>query len=514
MALGDDGRVDTAEIAAARLNAPGKSRVWPWRSVGLPLKLLMLTSIFVMLAEVLIFVPSIANFRTTWLGDRLMAAHLASLAADAVPGGAVPDSLRAELLMTARVQSVAIKRSIQRRLVLPPEEEMKIDANFDLRPMWSNPLELLNARAKLILDALAVIFFGGDRTIRVVGHPDNAGTIMNPANVYGSGDFVEIVLSEAPLRRAMINFGLNILLLSIVISMTTAALVYLALSALLVQPMMRLSENMILFSENPEDTSRIITPSNRTDEIGVTERELARMQRELNQLLQQKHRLAQLGLAVAKINHDLRNMLASAQLMSDRLAALSDPEVQRFSPKLIASLDRAISFCNETLAYGRSAETAPRCEMFALAPLADEVGDGLGLPRPGLAWTVSIAPSLQIDADREHLYRILNNLARNSAQAIESSPRADGEIIILAHRDNRRVIIELRDNGPGIPEQARANLFQAFKGSVRKGGSGLGLAIAAELVAAHGGSLQHEQPAGSNGAIFRFDIPDRGTAGR
>ena len=97
----------------------------------------------------------------------------------------------------------------------------------------------------------------------------------------------------------------------------------------------------------------------RGDEIGVAERELASMQRQLSSLLAQKNRLAQLGMAVSKINHDLRNMLANAQLISDRLVAIPDPTVQRFVPKLIASLDRAIQFCNASLQFGGSQKRPP-----------------------------------------------------------------------------------------------------------------------------------------------------------
>ena len=140
---------------------------------------------------------------------------------------------------------------------------------------------------------------------------------------------------------------------------------------------------MLRFSADPEDQSRIMTPSGRLDEIGVAERELAQMQQELSGLLAQKNRLAQLGLAVSKINHDLRNMLANAQLISDRLVDIPDPTVQRFVPKLIASLDRAISFCNSSLQFGRASEAAPRRDLFRLKPLVEEVADSQGLPREG-----------------------------------------------------------------------------------------------------------------------------------
>ncbi|MEM8977133.1 MAG: HAMP domain-containing sensor histidine kinase, partial [Pseudomonadota bacterium] len=323
-------------------------------------------------------------------------------------------------------------------------------------------------------------------------------------------EFVEIVLPEKPLREAMLKFARNILILSIIISVIAASLVYFALIRVLVQPMMDISKNMLEFSENPEDPGRVIVPSGRGDELGTAERELANMQNEMIGLLQQKNRLAQLGLAVSKINHDLRNMLASAQLISDRLATLQDPSVQRFAPKLIASLDRAINFCNDTLKFGKAQEAAPRREIFSIRALFDEVADGLDLPRDGVDWQIDIDPAIQIDADRDHLYRVLNNICRNSAQALDAQGEgAEGCIKVSATREALRTIIEISDNGPGVPPKAQEHLFRAFQGAVRKGGTGLGLAISAELVQAHGGRI--ELVGSAAGAAFRIEVPDRGT---
>jgi signal transduction histidine kinase len=469
------------------------------RGRGLSSKLLYLTLLFVMLAEVLIFVPSVANFRVSWLNDRLTAAQLASLASEAVPGGNVPDSLRDELLRTAQVSGLAVKRNDQRRLVMPPNGAGTIEASYDLRVNdtagWFTEI---GQRLTLIYDAIAVFFTDDQRIIRVVGQPGLQG-----------GDFVEIMLPVGPLKTAMIRYGLNVLALSVIISVITAALVYFALNTLLVQPMTRITHNMLDFAKNPEDASRIIAPSDRSDEIGTAERELAHMQTELNQLLAQKNRLAQLGLAVSKINHDLRNMLASAQLLSDRMTSIPDPSVQRFAPKLIASLDRAIALCNNTLQFGRAAETPPKRELIALDPVVREVADGLGLPKPGtVALQVAIDPALRVDADRDHLYRVLNNICRNAVQALEQMQGTTvGEIVIAARRDARTVTIDVSDNGPGVPAQARQALFKAFQGSTRKGGSGLGLAIAHELVTAHGGTIALVDSA--EGAAFRVEIPDR-----
>ena len=516
---GDDTAVDgRVPDGAGPLGVPARwlparlQRWWRWpglhaRGLGLPGKLLILTGLFVMLAEVLIFVPSLANFRVNWLNDRINAAHLAALAGDAVPGGAIPPMLRNELLSTAQVKGIAIKRSGQRRLVLPPDGDLKVDATYDLRPMAKGFADQLRSRFGLIADAMKSLAMSPNSTIRVLGQPTPPRGAAVTAASYGNNDFVEILLPGAPLLDAMYRFGLNILGLSIIISGITAALVYLALSGLLVRPMLRLAHNMTRFREKPEDATRIIVPSSRTDEIGVTERELARMQADLAQMLQQKTRLAQLGLAVAKINHDLRNMLATAQLMSDRLAALPDPAVQRLSPKLIASLDRAIAFCNETLRYGQADEATSLRDRFKLRPLAEEVGEGLGLPRESLAWQLDVAEDLEVDADRGQLFRILNNLVRNAIQAIETAGDQPGAISLVARRVDVVVEIEIVDNGPGVPEKALANLFQPFRGGTRKGGSGLGLAIAAELVTAHGGQLRHVPVA--RGATFRFDIVDR-----
>ncbi len=468
------------------------------RGFGLSAKLLLLTIVFVMLAEVLIFVPSVANFRITWLSDRLTAARLAALATQAAGEGAVPDSLRNELLRTAKVRAVSWVRNNERRMVLLPDKPEPIDDVYDFRAS-ARPGGIWNEtalRIRLIWDALAVFVAREDRIIRVLGEP-----VM-------TGDEMEIVMPEAPLKAAMIRYGLNVLGLSVIISIITAALVYFALNSLFVQPMMRISRNIVAFSRNPEDASRIIVPSKRNDEIGTAERELAQMEAELAQTLHQKNRLAALGLAVSKISHDLRNMLANAQLLSDRLAALSDPAVQRFAPKLISSLNRAISLCESTLRFGRAEEAPPRREPTPLRSLVTEVGDGLGLPRENtIAWTVEVGEALRVDADRDQLFRVLSNLCRNALQAIEQQDGGKGHIRVSAIRNGRSVTIDVEDDGPGLPPKAREHLFQAFQGAARAGGTGLGLAVAHELVSAHGGVIQLLER--ERGAVFRLEIPDR-----
>ena len=473
----------------------------PLPRFGLSAKLLILTLLFVMLAEVLIFLPSVANFRINWLSDRLTAAQLAALAAEASPTGDVPQALRNDLLRAAQVKAVALKRDGQRQLILAADMPPAIDRTYDLTSLRQGIG--IGDRLSMFWDALETLFSSGSSTVRVLGRPagesDSAST-----------DVIEIVLKEAPLKAAMLRFGLNVLGLSIIISIITAALVYMALNTLLVRPMMRIADNMLRFARNPEDKSRIIEPSARRDELGTAERELAHMQTELSQLLNQKNRLAALGLAVSKINHDLRNLLANAQLLSDRLTTSPDPTVQSFAPKLIASLDRAIAFCNDTLRFGRAAERPPRRELLELASVVEEVGEGLGLPREGVVgWRVAVPRGMKVDADREHLFRVLTNLVRNAVQALDAvGTTMKGEVTVEAERSGPVALIRISDNGPGVPPKAREFLFQAFQGSARRGGTGLGLAIAQELMVAHGGRIA--LLATERGATFEIRLPDRG----
>ncbi|WP_407168145.1 sensor histidine kinase [Bradyrhizobium sp. ORS 111] len=467
---------------------PLKQRPTPPLRLGLSGKLLLLTIPLVMIAGLLIYVPAIANFRMNRLNDRLAAANTAALVLDAAPSGMVPDSLARQILTSIGARAVAIKMGQQRRLLASADLPAAIDHDVDMRTMtvWS-----------AIVDAFELMLEHGDQTIRVVG----------PAP--GQAQFIEVVIDEKPLRQAMYRFSRNVLVVALLIAGLTAGLVYLALHYLFVRPMRRLTASLVGFHENPESSARIIVPSQRGDEIGVAERELSDMQRDLVSMLHQKSRLAALGLAVSKINHDLRNLLASSQLLSDQLASVPDPRVQRFAPKLLRSLERAIAFCQSTLSYGRAQEAAPDRRVMLVEPAVAEVRESAGLATDAsITWISAIERGLTIDADPDQLFRVLLNLVRNAVQALESHPDASTmQIRITGRREGTVAIIEVSDTGPGVPAKAREHLFEAFQTSGRPGGSGLGLAIAAELIRAHGGAIHLVE--GTIGATFRISIPDR-----
>jgi len=474
------------------MTANGHRLHMPPLGKSLSARVLLLTIAFVMLGEVLIYAPSAGRFRLEYLQERLATAHVAVLALLATPNFMVSESLQAELMQHAGAYVVALTRPDGVKLMMRAKSGVPpIDASYDLaqRHFFG-----------LIGDAFAALWQSGNRVIRVRG--------PSPKDPHA---IVEVVVDEAPMRAALIDYSERVLALSIVISLITATLVYLSLQWLMIRPMRRLTEAMVAFRDDPEDLSATIQPSRRSDEIGVAEHELVEMQAGLRAALQQKTRLAALGGAVTKINHDLRNILSTAALVSDRLTASGDPEVRRNARALLAAIDRAVELCSSTLNFTREGPPALNLSRFQLSELVEEVA--LSLPTqaegPGPI-SNHCPPELEIEADRAQIFRIIANLAQNAAQAgasrIAVKARLDGDSVA---RDGR-VIIEVADNGPGLPPRAREKLFQPFAGSARPGGTGLGLAIARELVGAHGGEIRLLAST-AEGTRFAIELPQRGS---
>jgi signal transduction histidine kinase len=431
-------------------------------------RLLILTTIFVMIAEVLIFVPSIARFREDYMLDRLERAQIASLTL--LADDMIADDLEAELLRNAEVFNVVLRRDEVRQLVLSSPMPQVISGTVDLRD---------NSALVLIRDALKRLTRTENEVIRVIGAP-----------VRDAGLLIEVTMDTAPMRMAMIDYGLRILALSAVISVITALLLFVAMRILLVKPIKRVVGHMQRYADAPEDARRIIAPSAKVTELREAEEALKSMQTELTGALRQKERLAQLGAAVSKISHDLRNILTSAQLFTDRIEMSEDPVVSRMAPKLVGSITRAVHLCESTLAFGKAEEPGPTLTLVPLARIVEDVMDGesLAVGSDDISLRSEVELSLQVRADPEQMYRVISNLVRNARQAISASGHP-GEIVVSAKDTANAWLITVCDTGPGLPLKAQKHLFEPFQGSVRKGGSGLGLAISAELVRGHGGDI-------------------------
>ena len=448
-------------------------------------RFLLLTVAFVILAEVMIFVPSVARYRADFLLTRLKEAQIASLAQLAAPNMVSP-ALVAELLKNAEVYNIVLRRDQVRQLVLSSPIPSPITATYDLRQ--AGPWELIRDGALTLWDT-------EDSVVRVIGYPVQDGGIL-----------IEITMQSGPLRTAMLDYGYRILGVSALISAVTAVLLFAAVRRLMVLPIRRVVRHMQAYAEAPEDARRVIEPTAGVVELRVAEEALQSMQTQLTGALRQKERLAQLGGAVAKIAHDLRNILTTAQLFADRIDSSGDPAVARAAPKLVNSISRAVNLCESTLAFGKAEETTPRLTRFALRPWVEDLVDGEGLSGIGpVVCLIDVTPGLTIRADSEQLHRVLSNLVRNARQAIEATGQ-DGTIELACGETEEDWWIRVGDSGPGLPPKARDHLFAAFQGGARAGGTGLGLAIAAELVRGHGGRLELAR-SDAQGTEFTIRLP-------
>ncbi len=449
---------------------------------GLSARLLILTIAFVMLSEVLIYAPSIGRFRLSFLEGRLAAGHLAILALEATDDKMVTKDLEQELLDHVNAYSVALtKPDTSIKLMLMVDKPGEIDAAFDLRK---------ESFFGLIGDAFMSLWHNENRLLRVVGvSPKDPGTL------------VDVVLDEAPMRAAMLDYSQRILALSFGIAFFTAALVYLSLHWLMVRPMRRITSSMVSFRAAPEDATISLPHSDRGDEIGIAQRELTSMQEGLRSALQQKTRLAALGTAVTKINHDLRNILATAVLVSDRLTGSDDPEVRRVTPTLLRAIDRAVNLCAQTLNFTREGPPVLDLSHFDLRDLVQDVGEELPEHVAGESvWLNRLDAGTDVEADRDQLFRVFANLGHNAIQAGAT------EVSVSTRRSGDRIVVMVKDNGPGLPPRAREKLFQPFEGSARVDGTGLGLAIARDLMRAHGGDIELET-SDADGTCFCLVLP-------
>ncbi|MBL6927760.1 MAG: HAMP domain-containing histidine kinase [Rhodospirillales bacterium] len=457
--------------------------------VSLSARLLLLTAVFVMIAEFLIYAPSISRFRKVYLENVIAESHLAALALEATADAMVSEDLENELLLHAGAYAIVLKRAELRLLALSKDMPPKVDRTLDLRDV---------STAYWLPAAFDSLFQDENRVLRVIAHSPKDANVT-----------VEVVIDETPLRKAMYGYSTRILQLSVVISLITGGAVFFSLQWLLVRPIRRVMRSMGSFQEDPEDEARIIVPGERLDEIGEAERQLAIMQRDIRAALHQKSRLATLGAAVAKINHDLRNSLAVAMLVSDRLANIADPEVQKVAPRLFGAIDRAVHLCSQTLSFVGDGTPKVHRSLINLHALALEVEDMLKMFCEGdpkhravceLEWRNRIDPEIEIEADNNQLIRVIENLARNSAQAGAT------EFCLDARIEGERIAIDISDNGPGFPPDAKKNLFQPFSGSSGRSGTGLGLVIVRDVVRAHDGDIELAR-SDENGVVFRIELP-------
>jgi signal transduction histidine kinase len=385
------------------------------------------------------------------------------------------------------VDRVAIQTDGMRRLVLGGPMLAKPPYVVDLRDQ---------ATASWLEAPFQTLLGGEGRSVRAMANPR-----------FRRADFVEIVVRDAELKRELVSYLWKLILVGAFVAAFAGLLVYLSLNLFLVRPMQRITRSMERFRADPEDAEARVQLSGRRDEIGRAERELDLMQGDLRAALNSRARLAALGEAVAKINHDLKNMLTSAQIASERLAQSGDPFVAAALPRLERALDRAAALASNVLEYGKSEERPPEPAVIPLLAAVEAAGDDAGLLRAGVKVNARLEAEDAALADPEQIHRVLVNLLRNAREAIQASrPDGGGAILVSASYGEGRVTLQVADNGPGLPPKVLANLFQPFTGSGRPEGTGLGLAISRELAQANGGDLVLART-GDDGAVFELTLP-------
>ncbi len=441
---------------------------------GLSIRILLLVLAFLVLGEVLVYLPSIARFRLVWYDDLLQRAHIATIG---LRGRAPVDPLLEDALLSAvGVVRVRVERPEGTVVLGPPA---RVDAEVDLeRTDW----------LRAIVDALDALRHGGTRLVRATG----------PARME-AGARIAAIVPEAALWYEMVDYSRRILLLTLFLATLMAVLLLFALHRLVVRPLQRLDAQVARFRAAPEEALADPPASGRADEIGALERQFAAMRREIRELLAQRGRLAAVGAAVARLHHDIRNVLASAMLVSDGLEASDDPRVRERAQRILRALERAARLCESTLDYARA--RPPRLEPVPVR-LAELVGELAAFVRDDLRFLVEVPPELVVRADRERLWRALLNLVHNAEAVLPPG----GTIRIAARTRDGRAEIEVVDDGPGIPEEIRPRLFEPFAAG-RPGNSGLGLAICREIVRAHGGEVELVET-GPGGTRFRLILPD------
>jgi len=441
-------------------------------------RLWLVATLAVLLTEIVVFLPYVAHERRNWLQGHLEDASIATLAA---VGNAIDPAKANELLRLSGVRAIQMTDPDGTTLTIG-NVATPSDTTIDMRR---------EDQFTSIRRALRALIFQGNRLIGV-----RADNPFRPQLVE------EIYLHEKSLSNALRQSAGDFAILALLIAGVTGGLVYLAVLLLLVGPIRRVTRSIAAFRADPErttplDPDRISVLSN--DEISVAGRELAAMQHELRAALWRNARLAALGTVVAKVSHDLRGILTPALLTSERLQLNTDPKVQRAGETLAQAVDRATDLVRRTLDYAREGPPPLALAPVELAPLVDQAADTARPLNGALRLNNTVDQAILVNADRTQLFRVLANLLRNAVQAGAQSVR------ISAQQTSPTLTVDIADDGPGLPEAVRAELFRPFAGGTQRGGTGLGLAIARDLMVAHGGEIVLVET-GAGGTTFRLTL--------
>jgi signal transduction histidine kinase len=249
------------------------------------------------------------------------------------------------------------------------------------------------------------------------------------------------------------------------------------------------------------------------DELGRLARtfnEMCASIRQAREDLIRQERIATIGRLSGSIVHDLRNPLAAiyggAEMLVD--ADLPPGHVKRLARNIYRASQRIQELLQDLLNVSSGKRGAPEpCRLREVALAACDALAALAEAQ-GVAVTLDIPAEIELPLERSRMERAFVNLIGN---AIEAMPEG-GAVNVAAALQQDAVVVEVRDNGPGIAPEIRAQLFQPFV-TGKRSGLGLGLALTRQTVAEHGGEMWVESEPGK-GARFLFRLPGARAAER
>jgi signal transduction histidine kinase len=445
-------------------------------------RVLWLTVAVILAIELMVLLPGLGRLREDWMWERITHAQLLvySLAAT---GTQVDPDVRDHMLDYAGVSSISYTAPGQPPLLLQSTH---------------NPGRTLDV-IDITNESIGISTW---LALQRVAGMDAANMDIRAPSPLQPGAMMEVQADALPLTQELRNDTAHVFTLTVIVALVTGLLVFAVLDRLLVRPMRVITTSIINFREDPEqdDASDLAWLAGRPeDDISTAARELKIMQDEMRAALWRNARLAAVGTAVAKISHDLRNILSTALLVADRLQSVNDPTVQRATKTFIPAVERAAQLVTRTVDFAREGPPPITRSAVELADLTEEAISVVRPMNPDVRFVNEVPEDLVLPLDRAQIYRVLVNLMKNAAEAGAKTIR------LVTERDGAVTNMRVSDDGPGLPLRVQDNLFKPFTSSGRYGGTGLGLAIARDLIRAHGGDLVLQET-GPRGTIFCMEL--------
>ena len=333
-------------------------------------------------------------------------------------------------------------------------------------------------------EASSVLFRGKDGQLYKTGYAPlyKGEAVVAAVGVEGSPEYFEAL---ARLRNVLLLTGLAVAALTILIAVLVARRI--------TRPLRDLAEEAHRIGHGDLETPiRTVAAS---DEVGL----LAGTMNEMRQGLFERDQ--QMQLMLSGIAHEVRNPLGGMELFTGLLHEELDGDQGRL--ELLERIERELAYLKKVvedfLDYAR--RRTPEMRGVPLSPLLIQAAEILSAEAAerGVDLTLDLPEGdLVVMGDAEQLHRVLLNLGRNALQAT-----GEGKTVILAGRavSDEEACMEVVDQGPGIPEEKREEIFAPFF-TTREKGSGLGLALARKVVMEHGGRVELES-AKDQGSTFR-----------